>query len=94
MVRALVFETSVRPHKRARLEWSWWRPGRVVLLLQERSERGWQTMHRTMLREQHWPRAFGITATWIGLPSGKAMVVQPVDASPEMVLRAIDTDTD
>lgn len=75
--KSIEFTSDVKPNKRALLEWRWWRPGRLVLLLQERGENGWQTLHRTMLREQNWQRAFAVAATWIGIHSGSVMAVRP-----------------
>ena len=98
--KALEFTSETRPNKRARLEWRWWRPGVVALLLQERSENGWETLHRTMLREQHWQRAFAVAATWIGIHSRSTMVVRPLATGLGVALHhtapsgADDADTD
>lgn len=93
----LEFTSEARPNKRARLEWWWWRPGVVVLLLQELGENGWETLHRTMLREQHWQRAFAVAATWIGIGPGHGMSVRPLGTGQGVVLHAAaepDNDTD
>jgi hypothetical protein len=86
--KSIEFASEVRPNKRARLEWWWWRPGKVVLLLQERSEGGWHTLHRTMLREQHWQRAFAVSATWIGIGPGHGMAVRPLGNGSGVTLHA------
>lgn len=92
--KAIEFNSEVRPNKRARLEWRWWRPGRVVLLLQERGEGGWSTLHRTMLREQHWQRAFAVAATWIGIGPGHGMSVRPLVADSGVALHATAVSND
>lgn len=79
--RTFEIVSSVKPGKRARLVWQWWRPGRVVLVLEERGERGWRPLHRKLLREQHWGRAFEFAATWMGIEYNEQMTIRHIAAT-------------